>query len=144
MVHNYRQGPKWLPGTVAEVKGPLSYVVQLKSGLLWRRYINQLRDGIQGSTEALVNTPPNDTAHTSLDDSVGDTVEVATPSDNTNEPVVTSQLVGDATENGNTAEELIVLLISIMTGCGCSCMLDQFTPLLVCCSILNGEECSIL
>jgi len=78
MVHNYRQGPKWLPGTVAEVKGALSYVVQLKSGLLWRRHINQLRDGIQIFTEVLVNTPPNDTAHTSLDDtehaSVDDTV----------------------------------------------------------------------
>ena len=65
-------------------------------------------DGIQISPEVLVNTPPNDTAHASLDDSahasVDDTVEVATPSDNTNKPVVTPQPVGDATENGNTAE----------------------------------------
>ena len=115
MVHNYRQGPKWLPGTVAEVKGPLSYVVQLKSGLLWRRHINQLRDGIQISTEVLVNTPPNNTAHTSLDDSahasVGDTVEVATPSVTLMSQ--TQQRMETLLKLTTTHRELIVLLISI-------------------------------
>ena len=97
-----------MPGTVAEIKRPLSYVVQLKSGLLWRIHINPWRHGIQISTEVLVNTPPNNTVHTSLDDtahaSLDDTVEVATPSDNTNESVVAFQPVSDATDNGNPGE----------------------------------------
>jgi len=46
MARNYRKGPKWLPGVAAEVKGPLSYLIQMKGGTLWRRHINQLRDGI--------------------------------------------------------------------------------------------------
>ena len=93
MTRNYRHGPKWLPGTVAEVKGPLSYVIQLNSGLLWRRHVNQLHDGIQKQTPT--ETPVS--AHTPLDD----TVDVATPSDNTSESVVTPQPLSNATENVN-------------------------------------------
>ena len=91
------------------------YIVQLKSGLLWRRHINQLRDGIQISTEVLVNTPPNNTAHTSLDDSahasVGDTVEVATPSVTLMSQ--TQQRMETLLKLTTTHRELIVLLISI-------------------------------
>ena len=46
MARNYRRGPKWLPGVVAEVKGPLSYIIQIKGGTLCRRHINQLRNGV--------------------------------------------------------------------------------------------------
>ena len=46
MARNYRRGPKWLPGVIAEVKGPLSYVDQMKGGALWRRYVDQLRNGV--------------------------------------------------------------------------------------------------
>ena len=31
MALNFCRGPKWLP----EVKGPLSYIIQLKSGVIW-------------------------------------------------------------------------------------------------------------
>ena len=41
MARNFRGGPKWLPGVVAEVKGPLSYVIQMKNGTMWRRHVNQ-------------------------------------------------------------------------------------------------------
>ena len=34
MAKNYREGPQWMPGLVVDCKGPLSYVVQLESGLL--------------------------------------------------------------------------------------------------------------
>ncbi len=44
MARNYRDGDKWLPGVVVERKGPLSYVVQMKSGVLWRRHIDQLSE----------------------------------------------------------------------------------------------------
>ena len=45
MARNYRDGPKWMEGVVVERKGPLSYVVQVNHGMLWRRHIDQLRKG---------------------------------------------------------------------------------------------------
>ena len=45
MARNYRDGPKWMEGVVVERKGPLSYVVQVNHGMLWRRHIDQLRNG---------------------------------------------------------------------------------------------------
>ena len=45
MARNYRDGPKWMVGVVVERKGPLSYVVQVNHGMLWRRHVDQLRNG---------------------------------------------------------------------------------------------------
>ena len=45
MARNYRDGPKWMEGVVVERKSPLSYVVQVNHGMLWRRHIDQLRNG---------------------------------------------------------------------------------------------------
>uniref|UniRef100_A0A1B0DIU7 Uncharacterized protein n=1 Tax=Phlebotomus papatasi TaxID=29031 RepID=A0A1B0DIU7_PHLPP len=39
---NYGSGPKWIAATIVEKTGPVSYQVQLESGVLWRRHINQL------------------------------------------------------------------------------------------------------
>ena len=70
MARNFHHGLKWLPGTVAEVN--LSYIIQLKSGLIWRRHINQMRDGIRKQSPMAVSvsapTHPDGTAHTKLDD----------------------------------------------------------------------------
>ena len=52
MARNYGNGPKWMSSVVIEWKGPLSYTVQLESGLLWRRHIDQLQDGIDVSSES--------------------------------------------------------------------------------------------
>ena len=46
MARNYRRGPNWLPGVIAEVKGPLSYVIRMKGGALWRRHADQLQNGV--------------------------------------------------------------------------------------------------
>ena len=43
MACNYRRGPKWLPGVVAE---PLPYIIQINGGALWQKHINQLRNGV--------------------------------------------------------------------------------------------------
>ena len=45
MAKNYREGPQWMPGLVVEHKGPLTYIIPLDSGMLWRRHIDQLRLG---------------------------------------------------------------------------------------------------
>ena len=50
MARNYRDGDKWMPGIVVERKGPLSYIVKMKSGALWRRHIDQLRELVGAAT----------------------------------------------------------------------------------------------
>nr|XP_050042740.1 uncharacterized protein K02A2.6-like [Dermacentor andersoni] len=43
LVRNYLYGPKWLPGIVDSVTGPVSYLVVTKDGRRWRRHVDQLR-----------------------------------------------------------------------------------------------------
>ena len=59
MARNYRDGDKWMPGTVVERKSPLSYTVQMESGTLWRRHIDQLREhaGTATRTDGIPITP---------------------------------------------------------------------------------------
>ena len=44
MARNYRVGPIWMPGTVVGRNGPLSYLIKVNGGQLWRCHINQLRE----------------------------------------------------------------------------------------------------
>ena len=57
IARNYHSGPKWEPAVVVERKGPLSYTVQLDSGLIWRRHIDQLRDGVSVTSQEEVDMP---------------------------------------------------------------------------------------
>ena len=57
MARNYRSGPKWESAVVVKRKGPLSYTVQLDSGLIWRRHIDQLRDGVSVTSQEEVDMP---------------------------------------------------------------------------------------
>ena len=43
IVRNLCAGDKWIPGTVMERTGPLSYLVQVARGQMWKHHINQLR-----------------------------------------------------------------------------------------------------
>ena len=42
---NFRDGPDWVPAVVADQVGPLTFLVQLRSGEMWRRHIDSLRAG---------------------------------------------------------------------------------------------------
>ena len=43
MVRNLLPGDKWVPGTIVESTGPLSYLVQVGEGKTWKRHIDHLR-----------------------------------------------------------------------------------------------------
>ena len=45
LAKNFLDGDKWVPGVIVERKGPLSYIVQIRTGTQWRRHIDQLQDG---------------------------------------------------------------------------------------------------
>ncbi|XP_042146269.1 uncharacterized protein K02A2.6-like [Ixodes scapularis] len=42
-IRNYLAGPKWLPGIITEITGPVSYKVRTIDGRFWRRHVDQIR-----------------------------------------------------------------------------------------------------
>ena len=44
MTRNFLQGTPWLPGVVKECCGPLTYMVEVESGVLWRRHVDHIKD----------------------------------------------------------------------------------------------------
>ena len=42
-VHNFASGPTWIPGTIAEERGPLSFHIQLENGRVVRQHIDHVR-----------------------------------------------------------------------------------------------------
>ena len=42
---NMREGPRWVPGSVVEKLGPVSFLVRVSSGELWRRHVDHIREG---------------------------------------------------------------------------------------------------
>lgn len=46
MAKNLRPGPDWIPATVVERLGPLSYLVETSDHQLWRRHIDHLKERV--------------------------------------------------------------------------------------------------
>ena len=42
---SFRDGPCWLPGVIADCLGPVSYLIRMRDGALWRRHVDHLREG---------------------------------------------------------------------------------------------------
>ena len=47
MVLSLRPGPDWIPGTVVEVLGPVTYMVKTDEGHLWKRHADQLKSWVE-------------------------------------------------------------------------------------------------
>ena len=58
LVRNLRDGPCWLQGTVIEWKGPLSYLVQLASGSVWKRHVDHMLESVDSPLEETVTPEP--------------------------------------------------------------------------------------
>ena len=43
LVKNQTSGPKWLPGQIQEVRGPVTYIVLLQDGRVMKRHVDQIR-----------------------------------------------------------------------------------------------------
>ena len=56
MAKNLRPGAAWVPGVVAERLGPLTYLVQVSDGGLWKRHVDHLRE--RGDTSQEVELRP--------------------------------------------------------------------------------------
>ena len=44
MIHNFRDGDKWVSGKIVDQLGPVSYLIQCNSGELWRRHVDHIHD----------------------------------------------------------------------------------------------------
>ena len=44
MVRNHHEGPDWIPATVMEVIGPVTYLVETDRGQRWKRHADQIKD----------------------------------------------------------------------------------------------------
>ena len=55
--HNFRAGPRWAPGIIVERLGPLTYLVQVNTGVFWRRHVDHLRPAHDKPLDE--NTTPN-------------------------------------------------------------------------------------
>jgi len=38
---------RWVPGTVVERLGPISYLIRVHNQELWRRHVDHIRDGVE-------------------------------------------------------------------------------------------------
>ena len=43
MAHNFGEGLKWLPGTIYQQHGPVTFEVKLEDGRLWKHHTDQLK-----------------------------------------------------------------------------------------------------
>ena len=44
VVRNQIPGRPWVPGIVEEVQGPLTYLVRLDTGQIWKRHVDHVRE----------------------------------------------------------------------------------------------------
>lgn len=58
MVRNYRSGPAWVKGTISEQRGPLTFMVTVNDGQLWKRHVDQIKH-FQQKTSTEFDTPEN-------------------------------------------------------------------------------------
>ena len=43
LARNVRPGPDWVPGTIVQVLGPVTYLVETDDGQRWKRHTDQLK-----------------------------------------------------------------------------------------------------
>ena len=94
MVKNLRPGDKWVPGTIIEQTGPLSYLVQVAGGLTWKRHIDHLRqmddspqqepmsEEASSDKETMIHFPPSPTT-SSTEPTTNETIPPVTESTTT-------------------------------------------------------------
>ena len=64
LAKNFRSGTKWLPGTITEILGPVTYLVRTKNNFTWKFHVDQLRSRSSLSDESSLEGPDSDTAVT--------------------------------------------------------------------------------
>ena len=84
MARNWSTGPDWVPGTLVEKLGPLTFMVRTEFGQLWKRHMDHLRglgDKPLSSDSMVIPTNTNVSINTRTNATQGDTEELSPPMD---------------------------------------------------------------
>ena len=95
MARNFHKGAKWIAGTVIAQQGPISYLVEVQGGRVWRRHVDYLREFQPTATE----TPQDNIQQKPDSDSEWSTLPHS--SDDSDFPVDSSS--NELHQEGNTA-----------------------------------------
>ena len=104
MVRNHRDGPDWIPATIIEVLGPVTYLVETDSGQKWKRHTDQIKDWLSPAPRVAQET---ENSNSEVDT---DTFETASevsgpePDPSTDDPT-DSRSPGAGAADGNVATE---------------------------------------
>ena len=60
MARNLRPGPDWIPGTIAEVLGPVTYIIETDEGQRWKRHADQIKSWIAPTPSVEQTAAPGD------------------------------------------------------------------------------------
>ena len=107
MVRDQRPRMPWVPGTVKEQLGPLTYLIQTDSGFLWTRHLDHLRK--LGDTAPVPDASPSEQESSGVDayPPADNTLPVTPSSTNPLNPAgEPSPHLDDATQTSSTAEQL--------------------------------------
>ena len=107
MVRNFGgSGPDWVPGVIAQKMGPLTYLVDVSGGRLWKRHVDHIKDHLRPITVSDDGKIDMDVPETpeprELEggDATGSTPETDTPADSTDPtPTVETNSPDTSTES---------------------------------------------
>jgi hypothetical protein len=57
MARNPQSGANYFPGVVVLKLGPLSFLVEVSGGIMWRRYVDHLKPLLESSTPSSSSDP---------------------------------------------------------------------------------------
>ena len=60
MERKFVEGPKWLPRTISQQRGPVTFEVKLEGGRLWKHHTDQLKHQKQNHSSKLEGHLPSD------------------------------------------------------------------------------------
>ena len=115
MAKNMRAGPSWVPGTIVQQLGPVTYLVDVSDGRVWKRHVDHLKDR---GAESLTPWTPDQTENIPGDPQLMPTEQVVdlptiatppviiTPSESGTTPLTSDDTLPDlpslATSNAST------------------------------------------
>ena len=95
LAQNYRDGPRWVSSTIIQRNSPVTYKVKLKSGDVWKRHIDQLREKFDSPQECFEIPVPVNHDDANI---IPATTVTLTESDSSEESVDSSSQVSERQE----------------------------------------------
>ena len=100
LVRNHHDGPDWILGTIIEVLGPVTYLVETDSGQKWKRHTDQIKDWLSPAPRVAQETEQQNSDTDTFDTAS----EVSSPADDPTDSSSSGE-PGAGTPNGHASTE---------------------------------------